>query len=266
MTESYANVWLNKLELRHNEIDKLIDLAKIHQEKDESAFNAICRSATVMLYAHFEGSLRSAIKSFSDDMNKNGGYSIVGERIKSLFLCGLLDIEISVDNLNKSLDRRRRLDAKLDGSSGININLEHVWLNGKNPTADIYRTVIMRFGIDNIFKILEDSEMEISMFTEGILALSEKINVLIDRFRENYSVYPYTSIFAEIGCAEISKHRKKTITEEFINNTMRPRHDIAHGHTLENILSLDQVEAASIRMKFLSIIFYAAITENNPTV
>lgn len=256
---TFASDWLNEIQTRDNEITLLVDHARGQLSNNERLFNSLCRSSTIMLYAHFEGALKSAIKSLIADINRNGGYCAANESIKKIFLASMLSqYGKDIDTL-ESNQRRKRLDSILSPLNAPQIDDLDVWPGGKNPTADIYSQICQKFGCKDIFRKLENSDLEAVMFSGTKSEKIIKIAEIETDLSKSLVTYPYTIEWKAVGENTPQIKSKSTIFQDFVNNTMKPRHDIAHGATLDNPLSIDEIEDALIRLKALKLIFYMTI-------
>lgn len=257
---TFASDWISEVKQRESEVRLLVDHARQHVVSNKDLFDALCRSSTVMLYAHFEGALKSAIRSYAADINRNGGYALAKGGIKKIYLASLLGQSGKDADSKESNDRRQRLDAVLAPLQGVEVDLSDVWSGNKNPTAETYRLVCQKFGFQDIFRQLEGSELEEVMFSGTPVEKQQKLQDLESNFISTTSSYPYMIDWSLVGKRVNLQKSKSTIYQDFLNNTMKPRHDIAHGDALTSLLNADEIEDALIKLKALKIVFYMAIS------
>lgn len=68
MNQTFINFLLNELDSRWNEISILLKTAKDYEKTNQVLHDAICRSVSVLMVAHFEGFYKDLIKNIIEDI------------------------------------------------------------------------------------------------------------------------------------------------------------------------------------------------------
>jgi RiboL-PSP-HEPN len=257
---TFASEWLDEINTRDEELNLLVRYARQQYHQDEALYKSLCRSNTVMLYAHFEGALKSAVKSLVNDINRHGGYNAASKAVQKIYLTNILGQQGKELDQQVSHERRQRLDSLVTPTQGFIIDRIDVWPSGKNPTSSIFARVCGEFGCGSIFHQLDQSVTETIMFSGSKNEKIQKVKELEDSFIAAFSNFPYTPDWSVIGRKNLETKSQATIFQAFLDNTMKPRHDIAHGSALGSPLNIDEIENAVIILKALKLIFYLAIS------
>jgi hypothetical protein len=226
----------NAIPLRMAEVKKLIQKAEYYEEKDEEFFNALCRSASVLLVSHIEGFLKDVVSSVCLDLNYFvSDFSKMPESLRREFvhrICYYEGIE------RKDLDRKiKGLMAFFDQNSvPIDLNLfSNDTVVGKNPSVHAIDKLFVPLGINKIVSCLH-TEYYQSVF-EGSTRATYRIIRECKANRCRVFAWPYVG-FSEF---EFQLPPKKgdpysgdSMWVTFIEDILERRNQIAHGAELKN--------------------------------
>ena len=262
--ESFLLISLKNIENRFNEVKLILEEAN-KQQNQEKLYNSLCRSALILLVAHFEGALKDIISSVIDDLNKFGKFSSTSESLQRTFCNYFIpqlekDSKLKEQSILKLLNTFKGLETKF-------IKEAFLLKDNKNPTAKLIETYALRFGLKNFFKFIDNSRLDIvfqDSFSEIIEIYEELKKDVINSIEEypykiNYDSYSFTN-------SNIDKNRK-TFWETFIEELLKSRHNIAHGSEIENRSSHSELEEMVRKVEIISYSFAFIIAEKaNPIV
>lgn len=140
---TFVNAGLVSLNARFKEVELILQEANLHFDTNEDLYSALCRSAQVLLSAHFEGYIKELIKNALDDINLFSNFGASNDNIKRRF-CEhfVINTVINEDKNSKiNQDRIKKLMLELEGSK-VKFKKEHFsYDDNVNPKASI-RVVI----------------------------------------------------------------------------------------------------------------------------
>lgn len=268
MTETFVFSRLDSIEKRFQEVDLLLKFAEENQ-KDDKIYPTFCRSAHIILVAHFEGAIKEICKDVIDDINYNSTFDNVPAKIFATY-CEYFLVK---ENNNKfSHDGTNNLREKLIyafGNSRANLRVEPFLLAvDRNLAPAIIETILKRFGLKHFFWSLNNSDLDV-VFEDA----KTEIEVLKDSLRkhicENIIKYPYT-VSNNIYNPDpdiLGQKSQKTLWEEFIDDFLKERHSIVHGQKLHNPYDHENLHKAKIKIEILIYVFIINLCSiSNPMI
>ncbi|WP_147364120.1 HEPN domain-containing protein [Deinococcus cavernae] len=227
------DLWLAEVDSRWAEIDLLLSEAGRIEHDNTQLYDALCRAAMVFVSAHFEGSIKSLVKYLIDDFNQFRGIADTPDRVRNHYLNSFIVLG-SGDRDSREAQQLRQKLLPLLISNNQPIDYTVYLIDQKNPTPDILSRIAQKFGISSIFWELENSDIEAKLFSDVPSARRQKIQEIRSLLQINCANFPYTDSSSVMGRHKPQKKSNRTIYEEFIDNTLKGRHDIAHGTIMNN--------------------------------
>jgi hypothetical protein len=250
---TYVSLRFESLQKRLKEIDLILDYASKNENLTE-LYTTLCRSAQVLLIAHFEGAVKDFTKDVLDDFNRSEyEFKDSPEALKTT-LC--LSFMSPYDNgkydpklKRKIFETFNSLPVKYDADAFL-------YKKNKNPNSYIIENILLRFGVNNFLLQLENSELDVA-FQDSLSSMIELRDKLKIHLEENVNFYPYT-VNPELFNIHYKKgldKSKKTLWHAFLDEIVNNRHIIAHGNTLENTCSHKDIEKSKLKVEILIYAF-----------
>ncbi len=251
MNQTFINLRFEQIEKRFNEIDVLLNLASLYQSNDE-IYQSLCRSAQVLLVSHFEGLYREICRDVIDDINFNTKFFEVKKVIFSSYCDFFIQNNESPESTNNI--RLKLWEAFKDYPSSLKVE-PFISFDNRNPTPQIIETILKKFGIRNFFWSIGGSDLDIVFEDQKSKTLKLR-NKLFQYVKMKTSKYPYTIDKSFYHPVEKANEKKtKTLWEDFINNFLKERHSIVHGHVLDNPNNHESLSEAKIKLEILLCAF-----------
>lgn len=242
---------LISLDERWSEVDTLLDAAKQYIV-NEKLHHALCRSAVVLIVAHLEGFIKDAAKCIIMDINRHSSFRSSTKHIKKTF-CSLF---ASQDHCIKEL---------IDIFDGLDVKIRvdpFISGNSDNPSPTVIERVASKFGLKSFFKKLIGSELEDAFsgtFSE-VDALSRRLKDHVIQWVEAYPYNVDSSVFRVSAIDKVS-FNGRTLWEEFIDDLLKIRNGIAHGASLSNALSIEDILERKMKVFILQFSFLLLLCE-----
>jgi hypothetical protein len=260
MNQSFINLRFEQIEKRFNEIDTLLNLAII-QQSNTDVYQTLCRSANVLLVSHFEGLYREVCRDIIDDINANTKFFEVKKTIFNSYC------DFFMHNTEPKAANNIRLklwEAFKDHSSKLKVE-PFIYVDNKNPTPKIIETILERFGITSFFWSIDGSDLDL-VFEDQKSKTKKLRDRMLQYVKTTTRNYPYTvdkSFYNPANKENIEK--KKTLWEDFINNFLKERHNIVHGHIIDNPYNHEYLLQAKLKLEILLLVFIINIcSASNP--
>lgn len=262
---TFINLGLISLDKRLSEVQLIIEEAKANFEVKDLLYKALCRSAQVLLSAHFEGYLKDLVKNSLDDINMYSSFKnsniFLKKRLCEYFITTMKEEKPSKENHLKTKELINVFD-----------NLEtkfkreyFFYTENQNPKASVLDKIAEQFGVKDFFKQLKKSNLDL------IFSNTNAENVLVCISIKNYLLettdnYPFTTTldFLEIDDLKIASDN---LWDAFLSNLLKRRHDIAHGTEIDNSAGHATIEEDKVKVQILMYAFTAFIcTMVNPVI
>lgn len=246
---------LQEIPGRMAELTLLIDRAREHETKDKPFYNALCRSCAVLLASHLEGYLKDLTRAFVLDMNFYlGEFSKLPEGLKRSFCLKIAFYE-GVDQ--KEIESRAKKIKAFFEANSVEVDFSAFSYKenpNKNPSSSVIDSAFDKLGMSSIVQ-------SISPCLDGVFDNDPRENYRIrsdlKRFRSKTFEYPYRSLSDRYKFIQKPGKKAKgvsaTLWETFIQEVMSRRHRIAHGDTIENEVSWEDLEQDIGKMEVLML-------------
>jgi hypothetical protein len=260
------------LSIEHHwrEVELLVSLAK-DNEANEALYNALCRSATVLMIAHFEGFIKSCVKAVIDDINKFSKFSDLPTQLKQTF-CNKLVQSPEEKKDNKHLYQRISKLIEILDMSGVQLSeTDFLILNEygnfqNNPKPDLIDKICNNFGIIGFFERISNSDFDI-VFTDERTELENLTQRLREHLIEGSKAYPYTIDTSSFNIKPNPRSSKgesrRTLWQAFLDELHRKRHAIAHGSDMSNQSSTEEIILGKDKLIVLQYAFMLIICESS---
>lgn len=235
---TFLKSFTEDLNLRWTEVDLLIAKAEECEEDPSQLdyYNAICRSTIVLIVAHLEGSIKEILRCLIQDLNRYSTFKQMPNVIKRTYCRRYLGLPNSPKDKNYE-QRVKKLLEKFDSSS-IEIVEEPFLQTSRedeadtgNPKPDVIQKIFINLGVDDIFSLLHESDLD-EVFRDA------DIGKMIEDQRNHLSTtlasYPYSCTLKRLNLTQSKEKPKTTLWKEFLNQVNAKRHLIAHGNSLNN--------------------------------
>jgi hypothetical protein len=226
---------------RVGELRLLTGQAKETQESDEALYNALCRSCAVLIASHLEAYLKEISKALLIDLNYYlGGFDRQPPALKRAF-CRKIAFYEGVPNAQIE-GRIKQLMAFFDKNS-VEIDLHAFTYKetpNKNPSESSMDSMFEKFGLAGVVDAL--SPILDPLFdndTQTDITLVRRLK----RARAKLFNFPYAPLPDDF-CFLPRKRSKdaQSIWTDFVKTIMDRRHTIAHGDTLSNPTSWEELD------------------------
>jgi len=225
--QTFINSRFEQIEKRFGEIQLILDLASSSRGNID-LYQALCRSAHVLLVGHFEGLYKEICRDVIDDINANTSFYQVKNVIFSTHCSYYIHSKESEGSFK--LIRDKLFEALKSYPSKLIVD-PFLFFDNKNPTPDILETILKKFGVKNFFKVIEGSDLDI-VFEDEKTKVIKLRDRLLNYVKKGTVTYPYKLDPSIYHPSENVSKSKITLWESFINNFLKERHNIIHGNTL----------------------------------
>ena len=245
---TFLQEYISSLEDRWKEVDVIIDKAKAIKDDDFAFYNAICRSASILIVAHLEGFVKDLTKCVVSDLNRSGSFVDFPVAIKRTYCSKYLgsasdkDLKAYYKKLDALILKLDEFDCKISPEPFL-------FPRNKNPSASMLNTVFENFGVSNVFGYLHDSKVD-DVFSMSISEIKKKnveLKAAVILAAENY---PYVVSFDELAFNKRSP-KGRTLWEEFIEQINQRRHSVAHGADFDNADDVSDLEMRKAKVELL---------------
>jgi hypothetical protein len=250
---------LSLLNERLSEVDLLIQEAKKIIDCNQQLYNALCRSAHVLLLSHFEGYIKQVVKDCLDDINFYSSFRNSKKALKKRLCENFLltkEGKMNEGKMRELMDVFESLDTKFKESYFL-------FADNKNPKASVLNKIVENFGLADFFKRVKQTRLDL-VFSNSLDENIELRNEFLIKLKGWTASYPY-SIDFDFLKIDKSKDANDNLWDSFVNNILMKRHAIAHGSEIENTFSCYELEANKIKVEILIYAFAMYICDQcNP--
>lgn len=230
--------------LRMAEVRILVEKAHCYKDSDEGFYDALCRSASILLVSHIEGFLKDLVSSICIDLNYFvKSFASMPDSIKRDFVYKLSFYE---GVPAKEIDNRARILTRFFEENSVPVDLGLIAAREENGTNPSVKSIDKYFEPIGINKIL--SALHTDYYQRAFEGSTSATYTLLRDCRANRSrvfSWPYRG-FPE---GEFKMPPKKgdpyagtSLWVTFIEDILKRRHKIAHGSALDNIESSASLE------------------------
>ncbi|MFQ2269931.1 HEPN domain-containing protein [Aeromonas enteropelogenes] len=248
---TFAYEFLNQLDEQWREVDLLISEARVAQDGGKNEFyDVLCRSASFLIVSHLEGFVKGLTKCAIRDLNSQVQFKDMPAAIKRTYCKKYIGFdENTLPNYN---DRINDMISDLEKSQDIKVcDTPFIFDKNRNPKPESVKIVFERFGVKDIFQCLHES-----VFDEAFSArrkLKQLLNIMSWHIRRTLIEYPYETKAEKLKLSP-KKYNKRTLWSEFLDETNRIRHSIAHGNSFSNDESIEAIEEKRDKARLFQLI------------
>jgi hypothetical protein len=235
----------SSIAVRVHEIRILLAEAKKHEHDNLPLYEALCRSSSILLASHIEGFVKDITKSVRSDLNYNlKEFKKMPAALKRDFIQRISFYE---GVPQKDIDKRIKQFTAFFDDNHVPIEFEafaRKETEGKNPSVKNIEQPFSKFGINEILSAL-NSDYFLQVFEDS----PKKIHLMLremKRCRSTLYFWPYSSIdkerFGEMARESGTKPKLQSLWVTFIEEIVTRRHKIAHGESLLNFASSQELE------------------------
>lgn len=250
---TFVSLGLLSLDNRFKEVDLILDEANNNFERNDALYKALCRSAQVLLSAHFEGYLKELLKNSLEDINNYSSFKSSNNFLKRR-LCNYFLI-IPKDEKNSKLHNQKVTDM-ISLLDNLDTKFKKEYFFGSennNPKATILDKIAEQFGVDNFFKKLKKSNLDL-IFSNTLPENIRKRDELKSYLLSKTSSYPF-SVNLDIFQIDEAKSSTDDFWDAFLSGVLKRRHDIAHGTEVENSVGHRTIESDKVKIEILIYAF-----------
>jgi hypothetical protein len=241
--------FFRNFDARWSEVNILLDIAKETEDTDPK-FKVLCRAATVLVVANFEGFLTETLNSIIGDINLNSYFKYTSNRMKETFCSQFFDLS------EKGNDKRIRRLAEMFDELDVKYSKEpFLFENNKNPKASVIEKLFEEIGGSNFFGYISECDIE-KVFENDVDYNLILHNLMMERLLSGTENFPYNINVDNIGFNyELKKPKKDCLWMTFLDETLKARHVVAHGVSLDNSLSIEEISGIIEKVKIIELSF-----------
>jgi hypothetical protein len=235
---------VNSIDDRLREVRILIEKAAAEQNNSSELYDPLCRATVLLVVAHLEGFVKEIAKAIIYDINQFSSFKESPVALKRTF-CKTFMIfsqengRVVEQKVQQLINMLNNLETKFVVDPFL---VESSYGNNKNPSPSVINKICANFGVRNIFSWFNGSRLDI-VFS----GIGSEIDLLLEKLKfhtlENTQSYPYELDISLFDVKEPSE--KNAITrsfwETFLDQLLKIRNDIAHGSSLTNSLSVEEL-------------------------
>jgi len=241
---TFVHNLVNSIDDRWHEVRILVKRASEERHTNTDLYDALCRASVLLIVAHLEGFIKESAKAIIYDLNKFSRFRDSPLALKKTFckpFVGALQEE------GKDIEARiKRLIQTLEGLETQFLVepflVETAYGNNKTPSPHVINRICGNFGVRDIFSWLNNSSLDI-VFS----GVNSEVELLLHDLRSytlNKTVdYPYSINLSDFGIIKpaLKTNNSRSFWETFLDQLVRYRNDIAHGSSLVNSFSIEDL-------------------------
>ena len=236
---------------RIRELFILVHKAKEVQDKEEELYNALCRSTCVLLASHLEGFLKDLSRSIIADLNYNlSSFSQMPSAMQRSFCQKIAYYEGVPGN---DVETRIKQIISFFARNPVSIDMEafpYKQNPNKNTSPSVIDSALERLGIPNILSSIATPAFEVVFDNDE--RTNYRINRAMVRLISHLYYYPFRQIPEPYSPAWTKAGRtSQTLWHTFVEEVMAQRHNIAHGDTLSNDTSWEELQRDVEKLRVL---------------
>lgn len=253
---------------RLNELKRLVAHAKNQREKvkDEYIYNSICRACCILLASNLEGFLKDLSRSLILDLNYYlKEFSKMPAIMQRAFCEKIVHFE-GVPEKDQVARTNQLIQFFLKNSVTIDLQaITYKQNQNRNPSPNFIDSAFEKLGINSMINTLTGSRLE-DVFKNNS-SINYKLLRDMSRYRSYLYTFPYTPPPKKYTFKTIEKADKKnipdnTIWHDYIDEILTRRHSIAHGDTLNNDTTTEQLESDILKLEILMYgVMYSATSQ-----
>lgn len=238
---------------RLGELNLLVRHAESIEAENEPLYNSVCRACCVLIASHLEGFLKELTKAIAQDLHYNyKDFSKMPAAMKRAF-CEKIVFFDGVPA--KEIEARIKQLLSFFEKNSVAIDLaafKYKESDNKNPSAAYIDSVFEKIGYSSIIKTISGGRFDF------VFKNDERVNYVLLRdlagFRSKLYLFPYSGLSGDYSFSSTvgaSKSEKDTLWHAYVEDILNRRHKIAHGDTVDNITTHNELSADIIKLGVL---------------
>ena len=250
---TFASDFMDKFDARWDEVNVLIQMAE-QIGTDDDKYNVLCRAAIVLVVANLEGCLQEIIRCLIDDININNAFSVSSNRMKRTFCSQFIHTD------NKGYEKKITKMVDLFEQANIKYTIAPFFYeNNKNPKASVIEKYFEEIVGRNFWGYITDCRIE-KVFENDNEFVLEITTQLSDILTRGVREFPYN---IDISSIELNLSNNKVsddcLWKTFLNQTLKARHNVAHGISFDNTMSIEEIKNTREKIVILEKLFAVLI-------
>ncbi|MPQ76165.1 HEPN domain-containing protein [Hydrogenovibrio sp. JE_KL2] len=195
--------------------------------------------------------MKELAKAIINDLNENYEYVDMPVALQRRYCTKFLGEQH--DNENGSFDYK--VNQLVEKFSEINTKIEYqpfIKSNNKNPNPNIVETIFLNFGQKKVFACLNESQFD-GAFSMTSSELKEFISNSKEQIKEHIKTFPYSSQRSDFSLSISDKQVQRTLWQEFLDESNKKRHEVAHGNDFDNFDSISVLESRKDKILLLQL-------------
>lgn len=261
MVESYLHSEIKKQSERWDELDTLLSIASCY-EPENKEYISTCRSAAVLLCAHFEGSLKVLSKAVIADVLDEYDFSCLPDEMQMRYVGHIL---LSDPSTNEKMKRNivdKLSCAKFQPNES---DLCSIFDHDSHVVKKVLEKWAKYFGLRYFFAKLQKSKLE-EAFTGNIDELQLMLNKLKTSCLKGSVSFPYKFAFLHNKNWHIpetsEEEKQESLYAPLLEHAFQQRHQVAHGASVGLGSNIKSLKEDSLKLQILSIGYAALIGES----
>lgn len=235
------------------ELVTLTDTARDVQDSDEALYNAICRSCCVLLASHLEGYLKELKRSIISDLNDNAkGFAQLPTAVQRTFCLKIAEYD---GVPSKEIEARVRQLMTFFTKNSVNVDMSAFPYNenvNRNPSGSFIDQSLEKIGVPSILNILDMPSLTSVFQNDDRVSylLNRKLRSLTCKFH-SYPFHPLPKAYRPVRAGKANRSSGQSIWYTFVEDMMIRRHNVAHGDTLSNDTSWEDLKQDTDKLRVL---------------
>lgn len=249
--------YIDQLGAKWYEVDVLIEKAKKIRESEPVLYNAICRSISVLIVAHFEGYIKDVVKNVVKDLNHSVDFKDLPDQVKRTYCTKYLGQNL--DSIDKNYEAK--VKKLINKFNEIDCQISHepfFYPANKNPNPNVVQKIFARFGLSNVFHFIHESTFD-DIFSEPLSQIKDRILNLRLELLQALESFPYAFDITKHHL-EKSPYDGKTLWQEFLEQINQKRHEVAHGNEFDNVEDVYSLETKKNKVVLLELILAGIVS------
>lgn len=236
---------------RIGELELLVERAKAVEGQDERFYNTLCRACTVLLASHLEGYVKEITRSFILDLNFHlSSFANMPTAMKRSF-CRKIALYEGVA-AGEIEERTAQLIAFFDQNT-VPIDFtsfRYKENSNKNPSPSVLDGAFAKIGIESI---VDSIPKGVEIVFNNDAADNYKVRRDMKRFQAHLFKFPYRTIEPAYKFQRFkrAKGSARPIWYTYIDGILTRRHSVAHGDTMDNETSWEELSQDIAKMEVL---------------
>ena len=213
-----------------------MDLLLAEAEKattTKELFDVICRSSIVLIVAHFEGFIKDSARAIIDDLNRFSNFKDSPAVVKKTF-CYQFANSDDGHRIKKLIETFEGLETKLKVEPFL-------FDENKNPAPTVIEKIAKNFGVNSFFRHIHESRLD-AVFNGTKSDTEALYKELVEEVLSGTQEFPYKLDPSKFGIVHGKPATNvRSFWETFLDQLLEKRHAIAHGSSVENRLSVEEI-------------------------